>query len=648
MSNIYTILTDVLVGKERFSSLDRKLLKNKIIEAANKNDAELIKMLLENKELNKAFFVDVEGVKVFDKTSFGWVVNNREFLPDSFTRFKNKIGLSDNRGQMISTSSEVVLSFPYKDCILEGGQTKDEQNRDEKFYNIILNPDEIDRMFMPKVLTHSKRCTQNGEFDITSLDDNDNILIKGNNLISLTSLKKRYGNKVRMAYWDVPYNTGSDSFKYNDKFSRSSWLVFIKNRVEKVMPLLDPINGVLLIQCSFHHYAYLKVLLDELIGNHVMTFNVLVRHPERTLTADKEFNDVIEYVLVYSKSPSYKMPKIAEEKTVDDYQWIVNELSDGKEIELDGRKVTIFEPDEYELKKTLPAKENFKIITVRGSIKEKVSSGRFYVKYLQPLENKYPAKTIFKVDNIGDDMYSYRYFYLPPKGNKNGAYLQGMPTSSTKTYKPYANFIDFVQSYNTVNDEGVVEFRNGKKPEDLLAYLMEIFTCEGDYVLDAFAGSGTTGAVALKLNRKFILCEQMDYVENTTKARLMGVICGKENDTIPEYEYCGGDDFVYFELKKQNQLFVDRIKQATDDETIHKILKEVVKTGYISCKVNPKDIYSNSDDFATLSIEEKKKLILTLLDANLLYVNMDDIDDLEYAVSDEEKAFSKNFYGMEA
>ena len=477
-------------------------------------------------------------------------------------------------------SEEVVLSFPHKDCVLVGGQTKEEQGTEERFIDPALEPEEIRRMFQPKVLTNAIRFTPEGETPVNSIDDDDNILVKGNNLIALSSMRPRYENKVKMSYWDVPYNTGSDSFQYNDRFSRSTWLVFMKNRVEQVLPLLDPVDGVLLIQCSGHHYAYLKVLLDEIVGNYVMTFHVLVRHPDRTLTADKEYNDVVEYILVYSKSPSFKMSKIAVEKTMDDYEWVVEELTGGREMEFDGRKAWVFEPGEYELKKTAPSEENFKIMTIRGTIKEKVSSGRFYVKYLKPLEKDYPPKTLFKVENIGDDMYDFRYFYLPPIGNKNGAYLQGMPVSSKVTYKPYPNFLDFVQSYNTVNHEGMVEFRNGKKPEDLMAYLMEIFTEEGDLVLDAFAGSGTTGAVALKRNRRFILCEQMDYIRDITCARLKAVIRGEEKDALQEQENAGGGTFVYFEVKEAGQT----------------------------------------------------------------YVNMDEIEAPEYAVSETEKAFSQSFY----
>lgn len=265
------------------------------------------------------------------------------------------------------------------------------------------------------------------------------------------------------------------------------------------------------------------------------------------------------------------------------------------------------------------------------------------MKYLQPLESSYPAKTLFKVDDIGDDMYDYRYFYLPPEGNKNGAYLQGMPTSSKVTYKPYPNFLDFVQSYNVMNDEGNVEFRNGKKPEDLLAFLMSIFTVEGDLVLDAFGGSGTTAAVALKMNRQFIICEQMDYIEQITVKRIHGVLQGKENDLLAEYEYDGSGSFVYFELAKANQIFADRIMDSTEEE-LPLIFNDMAESGYISYKINPKDIDLSSEDFHKLTVDEKKRFLMELLDLNQLYVNYCDIDDESYAVSEEDKMVSKSFY----
>ena len=646
--SFYKNVTSILSEDPRFISEDGSVLKNAVYQAAMQLDDALIRALMEDEETRKHFFKQIGEALVFDVNKFGWFINNREYMPDSYTRYKNKIGLVDEHDDLISASGKVELVFPYKDCVLEGGQTREEQTREEIFYNETLAPDEVDRLFYPKVMCNAHRY-ESGKDAVrtTEINDTDNLIIKGNNLLVLSSLRSLFSNKVRMVYWDVPYNTGSDSFGYNDKFSRSSWLLFIKNRVEKTLPLLKNDGGVFLIQCSFHQYAYLKVLLDEIIGNHIMTFNVLVRHPERTLTADKDFNDVVEYVLVYAKNSNYKMPKIAEEKTVDDYQYMIEELDEGEDIEFDGRKGKVFTPDKYRLIKVEPSKENFKVVTVRGSIKEKVSSGRFYVKYLQPLEGKYPDKTLFKVDDIGDDMYDYRYFYLPPTGNKNGAYLQGMPTSSSVTYKPYPNFIDFVQSYNTVNDEGVVEFRNGKKPEDLIAFLMDIFTVEGDIVLDAFAGSATTAAVALKLNRQFITSEQMDYIHTVTLPRIKGVIDGEENDLLPEAEYEGGDSFVYCELAKSNQKYVDEILEAKTDEDIYGLYKNILETGFVSSRINPKVIDETAKEFEDLSFDNKKRLLMELLDKNLLYVNYCDIEDEEYQISEEDKIFTKHFYGEE-
>lgn len=116
-----------------------------------KMDANLIRLLLANEDTRIRFFTDVDGVKVFDKTGFAWVINNRQFLPDSYTRYKNAVGLADENGDLLSSAGKVELVFPYKDCVLEGGQTKEDQKRQEIFYNETLAPDEVDRLLYPKV-----------------------------------------------------------------------------------------------------------------------------------------------------------------------------------------------------------------------------------------------------------------------------------------------------------------------------------------------------------------------------------------------------------------------------------------------------------------------------------------------------------------
>ena len=649
MQNLFNTLENILSQDERFVTNEGQLLRNAVFEAAMKMDEALLKLLLDNEETRKNFFKDIEvaGNKtlVFDKIGFGWVINNKAFLPDSYTRYKNKIGLVDETGRFISNSGYVELVFPYKDCVLVGGQTKEEQKRNEIFFNKRLAPDEVDRLLAPKVMVNAKRYTKDGVEEITSFAKDDNLIIKGNNLLGLKSLNC-FRDKVKMAYWDIPYNTGSDSFGYNDKFTRSTWLVFIKNRIEALLPSIAR-NGIILIQCSYHHYAYLKVLLDEIIGNHIMTFNVLVRHPDRMLTADKDYNDVIEYILVYAKNKDYKMPKIEINKTVDEYVYKLEELTSGHLLSLGDKQVTYFLPGEYKLIKNKADKRNFKIITVRGSIKEKNSSGRFYVKYLEAIKGKYPSQTVFKVPDIGDDMYNYRYFYTPPVGNKNGAYLQGMPVSSKITYKPYANFLDFVQSYNIVNEEGKVEFRNGKKPEDLLSYLINIFTKPRDVILDAFLGSASTAAVAIKENRRFIGIEQMEYIDEVTINRLKNTIYGEQTGISQSVNWQGGGSFVYCELAQLNEKYVEAVQKATTDAEVTKILQEVLATGFISDKVNPKRIDTDADDYKELSLDEKKKFVMEVLDSNMLYVNYSDIDDKEFNISEADKAFTKSFYGEE-
>lgn len=265
MNNFYKSVIDVLKQDPRFFTENGELLRNAVYEAAMKMDSNLLKLLYENEATKSRFFTAVDGIAVFDKVGFGWAINNREFLPDSFTRYKNKIGLINNNGEFLSSSDNVVLSFPYKDCVLEGGQTKEDQKRDEIFYNETLAPDEVDRLLYPKVFTKTKRYTQDGIEENVVFDESDNLIIKGNNLLTIASLLKRYEGKIKLIYIDPPYNTGSDTFGYNDKFNRSSWLTFMKNRLEIAKKLLSE-DGAIYVQLDYHQAHYAKILMDEIFG----------------------------------------------------------------------------------------------------------------------------------------------------------------------------------------------------------------------------------------------------------------------------------------------------------------------------------------------------------------------------------------------
>lgn len=197
MNSLYSTLMEVLKQKAEFFSENGELLRNAVYETAMKVDSSLIKVLLSNETTKKLFFTEIDGVLVFDKVGFGWVINNKEFLPDSYTRFKNKIGLVDESGSFISSSDNIELVFPYKDCILEGGQTKEDQKRSEIFYNETLAPDEVDRLLYPKVFVNAKRYTVNGVEKAEEPTIFDNLLIKGNNIFVISSLLKKYVGSIK-------------------------------------------------------------------------------------------------------------------------------------------------------------------------------------------------------------------------------------------------------------------------------------------------------------------------------------------------------------------------------------------------------------------------------------------------------------------
>lgn len=242
-------LERLLSQKEEFL-VEGALNKNKLAELARRYDPQLLNLLMTEPTTSSHFFSRLEeGVLVFKKDTFLQFLNNKEFLPDSFTAYKTKIGLATSDNKYLSENNEVVLNFPYKDCILEGGQTKEDANRQELFFNETLAPTEINRLLDDKVLTNFKRFDADGEHEVKEVSDTDNLIIKGNNLIALHSLKKRFAEKVKLIYIDPPYNTGNDSFGYNDSFNHSTWLTFIKNRFTIAKDLLSE-DGVIFVQCD--------------------------------------------------------------------------------------------------------------------------------------------------------------------------------------------------------------------------------------------------------------------------------------------------------------------------------------------------------------------------------------------------------------
>lgn len=648
---LYQTLESQLKKEPNYVTDHGELKKWVIINKAQNFDEELIGLLLKNEITRQHFFTEIAGTVVFKQNLLIQFLEQKNFLNDSYTQYKNKIGLTIG-GKYLKQRNEVALVWPFKDCILEGGQSREESRREEIFFNAILAQDEITQLLDPKVLTNARSFSINGEHPLARFNRNeegfltDNLIIKGNNLLGMASLIPEFRNRIKLIYIDPPYNTGSDSFKYNDSFNQSTWLTFMKNRIELAKKLLAP-SGIFLVQCSFHQFAYLKVLMNDLFEKHLCDFNIQVRHPERALTGDKEFNDVIEYILIYSNDPNRKMPFVEEQKTTDDYRLKI-ELKENEEpeiIQCGGKRVEVYLPAQYRVIPIPPSKQGLKKISIRGSIREKNSSGRFFVRYLEKLTG-YPPETLFKVPDMGDDSADHRFFYSAPRGKKNGGYYQGMPTSSNVTKRQYPNFFNFEKAYNKVSKQGGVEFRNGKKPEELLKFLIQLFTHKKDIVLDYHLGSGTTAAVSHKLERQYIGIEQLQRQIDLSLQRMKKVIEGDATGISEDEDvnWQGGGSFLYLELKQYNQAFIEEIRQARTTDELLQIWDRMKARSFLNYNVDLKKQEAHIEEFKALSLPDQQQHLCDILDKNQLYVNRSSLNDTDFTCTEEEKEVTKNFY----
>lgn len=662
MNDLYQKVLEVLKQDSRFFTENGELLRNAVYEAAMKMDSALIKMLYENETTKSRFFTVVDDIAVFDKVGFGWVINNRQFLPDSFTRYKNKIGLVDNNGEFISSSDNVVLSFPYKDCVLEFDSTDENEKRTEIFYNETLCHDDIDHLFSRKVFSNAQRYTATSVENISSFND-ENLIIKGNNLLSLYSLLDKYAGKIKCMYWDILYNTNSDQVPYNDSFKHSSWLTMMKNRLEVAKKLLSN-DGIIFIHLDSNEMAYLKVLLDEIFDreNYLGMFTCKVKAPSGVASGAQMIFDCSEYILSYAKSSDtvsfnhlLEEAEIVDEKskTSDFYKYILENISYEKmEIvkDLGDEKVYRITKDNFEInvmtnKSSLMYYLNYKKIFRTAAL----SGGR----------EKEIAKIISSQPDALDSLFIFEH--TPKKGKKagqlcrdliykNGGVLMLSDFCKVDDKKKQITKLQHITSilandwWQGISKEGNVTLNNGKKPEVLLKTLIEMSTNEGDIVLDAYFGTGTTGAVALKMNRKFIGLEQLNSHFEKSKQRLIEVINGDSSGISSEVNWQGGGSFISVELKTLNQKYIESIKMAENNGQLVTIWQDIQKSGFISSYVSPQEIDPNADDFKSLSLDDKKRLFLALLDKNMLYVNYCDIDDENYDISEADKAFTNSFY----
>ena len=669
-------LIELLKTDSRFVDDEGELIKAAVIDRAWKIDRDLIKLLLSEPEMEKKFFDEIEGHWIFNINTFIEYISDKNFLVNSYTRFRNKIGLNINE-KFLRERGEVSLVWPYKDCVLEGGQTKEEEKRKEIFFNENLAQDEIDRLFDPKVLTSFKRYTPDGEEEVTEIkrDENgiikENLIIKGNNLLALHTLKTQFRGKVKLIYIDPPYNTGNDSFGYNDSFNHSSWLTFMKNRLEVAKHLLQK-DGLIFVQCDDNEQGYLKILMDEVFGSKLYqsTLYIQVRYPDKQLATAMRFHKLIETIFVYSKSEKPLFYQEKSEYDISKYQWEIKELNKPfKTVNIGGKKVKIINRGDFEIScKSAPTENLLKEIWASGKILDSSSTGRFFRDNINGRYFEDGYGVLYKVYGIGSGL-GYRYITGPKKeGATKGKYYQEIPINKTEKNfigdeRAISNFYDLAADFGNCRHEGGVELRSGKKPEVLLEKIIKIATKKGDIILDFHLGTGGTCAVAHKMGRQYIGIEQLNYGKNDSVVRLQNVIGKRKKDSlIEEYKdydksgisksanWQGGGDFIYCELTKYNEAFMDKIQSAKTSDELLEIWKDIAKNSFLNWYVNPempKEAINNFIEIGRFEngLEKQKKLLVELLNKNQLYVNLSEIDDEDFKVNEEDKKLNQSFYG---
>lgn len=535
-----------------------------------------------------------------------------------YTRHSNKIGLystSQDRIGFLSNNNDVVLSFPFKDAVLEAGMSKEDSGREERFLHQEVDGKDIDTLFEPKAFTNFKLLGSDKNIqDTTFFNENgnlqQNLLIKGNNLLALHSLSERLAGKVKLIYIDPPYNTGNDGFKYNDNFNHSSWLTFMKNRLEVARDLLSD-DGSIFVQIDSFEESYLKVLMDEVFGGENFRNKISWKRKGGSSNPSNQLANVVEWILWYSKDPALM-----------DY-------------------TPIYSLDDENTKKYI--KERFT---------NKDKDGRLYMK--SPIQSPNYRENL---------IYDYKGYKTPQKGYSVSREVMekwdqegrlDFPNSKDKNinrkifldeYKgqPINSLWTDIYVINPMSTERI-EFTSGQKPEALIQRIITMVTKEGDIVLDYHLGSGTTCAVAHKMGRRWIGIEQMDYIEDITKERLKKVIEGEQGGISKAVNWQGGGSFVYFELKKYNQDFLDQIMTANSKGELDDVYNEMAKNAFLKFWFD-KNEFEKDENFRSLDLDRRKELLIGILDENQLYLNHADMRDSRYHVTDEEMALTDLFYG---
>lgn len=665
-----------------------ELNRSKLADDLRNYDEALLSKLFEVDFIMQHFVKEVAGQKLFQIEQLEEAVLYNDYWDTSYTKYENRVGLA-SKGKFLQDSQDVVLDFPFKDGVLTASMTKEdnEDGYDDAFLNEVIEKDEIDRLFDKKVFVNVKRFGDNHsaqhsiahgittELDngIVSFDkEKDNLIIKGNNLLALHTLKEKFIGQVKLIYIDPPYNTGSDSFLYNDRFNHSAWLTFMKNRLEIAKELLSS-DGMIFVQTDDKEHAYLKVLMDSIFENKYLNTVVIKAKASSGASGggeDKKLKKNVEFILVYANSEAqiniqqkpfplteYIQERKDEGKTFAYTNVLVNEGTlekIGETVDGRGEKIELFDVRGYETK------------SVSALAREEgISIDDVYLKYLDKIYTTENAQTSIRdrVRNAVEDEGYTIARYVPVSGKNKGKLTDVGFIGGTKRLVSFLSATTYIEdgvayktekagtlwediSWSSIKSEGGVEFPSGKKPEKLLQRIIASATSKNDIVLDFFMGSGSTQATALKMGRRFIGLEQMDSQIEKATTRIGNVISGEQTGISKDVNWHGGGSFVYAELFPKNMGYLQDVIHAKDLEELKSVYDRMLAGTDTD---EPADISFRADlskiDWLQ-GFDENKRLLVKLLDKNGLYYNYSEIDDknVRDLISDEDYTFNKNFY----
>lgn len=554
------------------------------------------------------------------------------------THHSNKIGLFDaERQSFINQSGDVVLSFPYRDCVLEWGMSSEEVGREEKFFHTTIDRVDIDVLREPKVLTGFEKIDKDWVYTITDADEveffdaewnlQENLLIKGNNLIALYSLRSRLAGKVKLIYIDPPYNTGNDGFRYNDSFNHSSWLVFMKNRLEIARELLRE-DGVMLISCDDNEQAYLKVLMDEVFWRENFIANFVWRSSG---AGGLRWTFVVknhEYVLCYC------IDATKHEKWFAPYS--SSSLADFKEEDENGK----FKTQALYLTSLKQTENQSYFIELPDGTLARPPVWIWSWRYIEPtfMDELKLWNIIFKqtknspliLKNWGQASYNiYTKQYVDPKWTNPPTWIDEEYVWQTRSSKAMLK--------NLFDWENVFDYA---KPVSLLSFFFKMLLQKNDIVLDFCAWSWTIWHAMLDLNkedggnRKCILVEQMNYMDTVTIPRLQKVLQREEIQT----------SFIHMELRTYNIEYFERIESAQTKEDIHTVYVDMAHNAFLQFWFDRKN-WEKDENYQKLTLEDQKIKLRELLDMNQLYLNTGDIYDARHSVSRLDQSITEKFYG---